>query len=355
MQKVVIFIPTLTIGGIERVLLTYAVGLNRRDYDVKCLVPVKKENEVNISSANIHIDYLRNSRLRYSFFEIVLYFLKNKPNVIITANDTTLIVFLANLLSFCPAKIITSHHNYFDGNLDVKWRHKFIAKYIYPFCNKIIVVSNGIFEILNSQFAIKRSKMITIPNPIDVGSVMGYADETVMDIPEHDYVLFVGRFSAVKNLTLLLSAYKIFIEKVCDIKLVMIGDGEEAEKMHILVKEMGLYDSVILMGMKSNPYPYIKRAKLVMLSSFSEAFPVILIESLVLGRTIVSTPTYGAIDILKNGKFGYLSKSLLSVTDFAEKMIIAYENQLDETFLFKEAVSSYGLEEKITVLEKILE
>jgi len=346
-----IFLPTISIGGIERVLLTYAAGLVKKNYDVTCLIAVdKKELDIN-KIENINFVCLNKARLRKSLWAIVKYLKINKPDVIITASDATLIVFLAKLFSSYSAKLITSHHNYYDNNTEIKSRQRLIVKYIYPLCDNVIGVSNGISSMLRTQFNLKN--VITIYNPIDYKFVTKSSEELVEDIPREDYFLFIGRFSTVKNIPLLFSAYKIFIQKYPNVRLVLIGDGEEKYNLLKKISVMNLSNSIDVMGVKSNPFPYIKKASLIVLSSLSEALPTVLIESLLLGRTTVSTPTKGAIDILDNGRLGYLSNSLIEATDLSEKMIIAYENPLKEEVLINEAMNRYNLDEKISQLEKI--
>lgn len=79
-----------------------------------------------------------------------------------------------------------------------------------------------------------------------------------------------------------------------------------------MIKDRSLEDKVVILGFKKNPYPYIKNAKCLVLSSEREGLPTILIESLILGTPVVSTNCIsGPSEILT----GELSKYLAKVND----------------------------------------
>jgi glycosyltransferase involved in cell wall biosynthesis len=350
-KKIVIFTPTLNIGGIERVLLTYAQGLGKKGYEIIYLTCSGKGNFQKEQFVNVQFVNLGVSRLRQSLWSLICFFKKSKPDIIITANDATLIIYLAKLLSRSSAKLITSHHNYYNNNSDAGIRHKFIIKYIYPLCNNVIAVSSGISLMLIKQFKLKEDKVTTIYNPVDINHIIHLSKEETSIF--NDYILYVGRLRKVKNLPLLLNAFKIFNQNHSNIELLIIGDGDIKEDLQKLILELELQNVVHLIGIRSNPFPYIKNAKIVVLPSLSEALPTILIESLVLGKTIVATPTLGAIDILKNGDYGYLSESLNNVDRFAEMLDIAYDQPIDVDVLTNIATQNYNLDLKISEIEKL--
>lgn len=354
MEKIVIFTPTLNIGGIERVLLTYAKGLGLRGYDVIYLTSTNKADFEPESLENVKFVNLNAPRLRKSLFSLIKFFRNINPNIILTANDATLIVFFAKIISGSSAKIVTSQHNYYQNNEEVGLRQKFIIKYIYPLCYKVIAVSDGIQKMLTCNFRMDFEKVKTIYNPIDLKMILASAEEPIEEILKDDYILFVGRLSIVKNLPFLLKSFSLFKESYSTVKLLIIGDGEDYERIVGIIEELNLKNFVYLMGSKPNPFPYIKNAKIIALSSKTEALPTILLESLALGKTIVSTPTQGALDILKNGELGYISKNFSDENDFCNVLKQAYNNPFDEKNLFSAVDQSYNLESKIVEFENLL-
>lgn len=352
MEKIIVFTPSLNIGGIERILLTYAKGLAEKGYDVTYLTISNQGDFEFKTSENLVFENLGIKRLRQALFSLIKFLRKNKPDIILCANEATMMIYIAKVLSGISAKIITSQHNYYENYLDMSFKKTFVPKYIFSRCFRVIAVSNGISSMLINDFNINPDKIVTISNPIDILQIQGQANEIVNDLP-NEYILFVGRFDKVKNIPLLIDAFKLFRQKFPTVKLLLIGGGSELNTLTDYILKVDLQKEIEVLGVKSNPFPYIKDAKMVVLSSISEAFPTVLLESLLLGTTIVSTPTPGARDILENGKYGYISDSISDVNDFYTKLVQGYLKPLDTNMLKEYALSNYNLGLKIMEIEKL--
>ena len=121
-----------------------------------------------------------------------------------------------------------------------------------------------------------------LPNPIDVKDIKEKSLK-LLDITLPDkYILFIGRLSYVKNLFLLLDAFER--GKLDDNYLVIVGDGEMKDALIEKTKKMNKVDKIMFLGEIENPLPILKRSQLLVLPSFSEAYPTILLEALCLAR-----------------------------------------------------------------------
>lgn len=342
------FTPSLNVGGLELISMTYAKALSSK-YAVTYVVchdkgTFTKEIDNNINLINLHTDRLRNSVCKLAKVIIDV-----NPSYIVTANDTTMIAVLSKWVARHSVKIITFQHSYITDEESNTLRSKFIIKFFFRFCYRIIAVSQGIREMLVNVLGVDSRKVTLILNPIDVSRILKFSKEQVV-VPDK-YIVFVGRLSPVKNLCFLLNAYKFCLQLESQLKLVIVGDGVEKEKLLALSNSLGISDKVLFLGEQSNPYPIIKKSSVVVLSSYSEALPTVLIEALVLGKTIVSTPTKGAKEILNNN-LGYIVNSFDDVMEFAKMIVYAYYNPIslpDE--VFKVAVSRYEIETRIREFE----
>lgn len=352
MEKIVVFTPSLNIGGIERILLTYSKGLASNGYAVTYLTLSHKGDFDFIACDNLDYENLGVKRLRNALFALIRFFRKAKPDVILVANETTLIIYLAKILSGIKVKIITSQHNYFDLYEKVGFKLIFVPKYIYPLCFKVIAVSDGIRKMLINNFNVPPRKVVTICNPIDTAEIRTLSMEPISNVP-NDYILFVGRFDKVKNILFLLDSFSVFCKEYPHFKLLLLGGGEEEKNIVDKIRALGLQDSVSILGIKPNPYPYIKNARIVVLTSLTEAFPTVLLESLLLGTTIVSTPTQGAVDILQKGKYGYISNSFLSIEEFSNLLVKAEKNPLAKDSLIDYVTDNYNLTLKVKEFETL--
>ncbi|MEA2049268.1 MAG: glycosyltransferase, partial [Campylobacterota bacterium] len=220
------------------------------------------------------------------------------------------------------------------------------------FYNKnLICVSNGVKNDLIDNFEIKPKSIDTIYNPFDVNDIQIMADINNPVIPNEDYIIHVGRFEiGHKRHDILLKAYKKSNIKE---KLVLLGDGKDRSTIEDLIKELNLEDKVILAGFDSNPYPWIKNAKLFLFSSDYEGFGMVLVESLILNTPVVSTDCpSGPSEILT----GELANYLVPVGDIdalASKMknALEYYPQIKDEYINK--FNSYTIiEQYINLINK---
>lgn len=149
-----------------------------------------------------------------------------------------------------------------------------------------------------------------IPNPI-VTPQMIEAAQAPLDHPwfrpgAPPVLVFAGRLEREKDLPTLLRAFAILREGL-DCRLLIIGDGRLRAQVESERHALGLGDRVALSGWQANPYPYLRQARLVVLSSVWDALPTVLIEALALGTPVVSTDCgAGPREILDGGRYGPL-------------------------------------------------
>jgi glycosyltransferase involved in cell wall biosynthesis len=186
---------------------------------------------------------------------------------------------------------------------------------------KIITVSKGIKETLVSKFKTNPSNVTVIYNPFDFEEILKKSIEFDVDF---DYVVHVGRFHPQKRHDILFESFK---KMNTDLKLVLLC--HESEELKNLIENYALKDRVVVIGFKQNPYPYIKKAKLLILTSDYEGLPTVLIEALSLNVPVVSTncPT-GPREILKDDLSQFLCK-YQDTDDIAEKANLALQNYPD--------------------------
>ena len=130
------------------------------------------------------------------------------------------------------------------------------------------------------------------------------------DKEKYNYdVLFLGRLTPQKNPYRLLDIFNKLIEIKPDVKCAIVGTGELEEEIKNLAISKKLTDNVSFLGFKSNPYKILADSKVMVLTSLWEGTPMVALEAMSLGIPIVSTPTDGMVDVVKNGVTGYLTDS----------------------------------------------
>ncbi|MDM1341696.1 glycosyltransferase [Acinetobacter pseudolwoffii] len=202
-----------------------------------------------------------------------------------------------------------------------------------------VAVSKGVEKDFIEIFGSK-SRITTIYNPIDVEQVVSTSNEYIPDI-EKPYIVNVGKFKQQKRHDILIKAYaKANVQE----KLVLVGTGELLEASKKLVKDLGIEDKVIFTGFKKNPYPYMKHAKLMVLSSDFEGLGLVILEALALGTPVISTDCpSGPSEILRSDRLVKLGK----ISALSDKISLALQQSdndpitLDRKFLPDYAVSKY--------------
>jgi glycosyltransferase involved in cell wall biosynthesis len=183
-------------------------------------------------------------------------------------------------------------------------------KFWYPQVTAVVCDSVGLARGIETGLNFKRGLIKTIYNPVidervtlSLERPFSHPWLTTQEVP---IFIAVGRFAPQKDHFTLIKAFAQF-RKQHPAKLILLGDGELRPQIQKLVDRLNLSADVSLPGFVENPYPYLKRANTLVLSSLWEGLPTVLIEALASGCQVVSTNCqYGPDEILENGKYGWL-------------------------------------------------
>ncbi len=186
----------------------------------------------------------------------------------------------------------------------------------------IIAVSHAVLEDMTGQFAVTPAKSAVINNPFDIEDILRLASEPC-DMAGQDYLIHVGRLHPHKRHDRLLRSYARTGIKA---PLMIMGQGSDRElsALQTLAKELNISDRVIFRGFTANPYPYMKHARMLILSSDSEGFGNVLVEALICQTPVVSTRCPGGPAEILTGE---LARGLADLNDesLAEKILTIYE------------------------------
>ncbi|SEM82850.1 glycosyltransferase [Halomonas caseinilytica] len=152
---------------------------------------------------------------------------------------------------------------------------------------QVIAVSQGVKDNLEKVVGLKAEKIVPIYNPYEREPFVAMAEEPA-SVPESDYLLCVAAIEPRKRHDRLLRAYA---KSDITTPLAIMGKGkpEHEEAVRRQIASLGLEDRVIWLGYHRNPYPFIREAKAMVLTSDAEGLPRVLIESLLLHTPVIST------------------------------------------------------------------
>jgi len=223
---------------------------------------------------------------------------------------------LAWRLAGVPTRLLLNEQNTVSlesGNA-TRWRGRLVPwliKRFYPWANGIVVVSHGVRDDMAQLTKIPLERITVIYNPSVVGAEVWEKAQAPLDHPwfkpgQPPVLIAVGRLQMQKDYPTLLHAFAK-VRKNRPVRLLILGEGKERPLLEELIKELGLKQDISLPGFVMNPYAYMARASLFVLSSRWEGLPTVLIEALCCGTPVVSTDCpSGPREILRDGQYGQL-------------------------------------------------
>ncbi len=184
------------------------------------------------------------------------------------------------------------------------------ARHLFPNATHFVGVSRGVSESVATAIGLPSSRITTIYNPVVTRRLLAKMEES----PNHPWlqdggvpvILAAGRLDAQKDYPTLLKAFAhLARERNC--RLIILGEGERRKELEGLVDSIQLTERVSMPGWVENPFAFMSRASLFVLSSRQEGLPGVLIQALACGCPCVSTDCpAGPAEILQNGQFGPL-------------------------------------------------
>lgn len=338
-MRVVLFIDILGGGGACRSVLTLFETLNQQGVDAHLILiyPIVKIPIENFKD-KIHILYetkfepkIKFKPLRYFLIAKKLLSELNKIgkyNLFISnlqfADHVTRVAKIPNAY-YCIRSNMSIDFLKFKRNKLTQSLKRIRLQKFYNNQN-IITISKGIEQDILQNLHIKPKSIQTIYNPFDIEKNLILAEEKNEYIPNEEYIIHVGRFHIhQKRQDLLLKAYK---KSQVPYKLLLLGQGDDEKLVHQYISELDLNEKVIFAGFHKNPYPFIKNAKLLVLTSDYEGFGRVIVEALGLGRTVISTNCpNGPSEILIDELSNYLARSG-DIDDIADKIRYAITNPM---------------------------
>jgi glycosyltransferase involved in cell wall biosynthesis len=183
------------------------------------------------------------------------------------------------------------------------------ARLFYPWADAVIAVSEDVARDLSKVTGMPRERIVTIPNPVVTLELKEKA-RAPLDHPwyrpgQPPVVLGVGRLVSAKDFPTLLRAFAR-LRATRPVRLMILGEGKGRAGLAALAEQLGIVGDVQFPGYVDNPFSYMARSAVFVLSSAWEGLPGVLIEAMACGCPIVSTDCPGAAEILGGGVHGPL-------------------------------------------------
>lgn len=344
-----LFISGLSVGGVQRSMLSLAHGLAARGHRVDLIVPkangfFRPQVSPLVRLVDIEhwwmrlplVGWWKRTRALVSPPALARYLQREQPDVLLSASHyVNLAAIWGRRLAGTDTPLVISQRTHLSRavqNADFPGGKRpllgWMARRFYPEAEAIIAVSDGVADDLAGLTSLPRERIQTIYNPVFTTELINKSLEAV----EHPWfapgappvILGVGRLAAQKDFPTLLRAFAR-VRASRPARLMILGEGRKRRELESLAASLRISQDLALPGFDENPFRYMAHAGLFVLSSEYEGLPGVLIQALACGCPVVSTDCpSGPREVLESGCYGPLvpvgddarmAQAILSVLD----------------------------------------
>jgi glycosyltransferase involved in cell wall biosynthesis len=357
-NNIIIFNPSIEDGGVEKNLFIISNYLSKKLKNLSLITSdyKKKEFSKNIKIITHRFKLNKNAgrKLKYLLCLILLIreILLNKRNCLVLSFQANI---YAIIICYLFNVKIISRSNSSPSGWSKNPIKNIIFKYFLKKADLIIVNSKDFKKEIDFKFNLN-SKLIY--NPFNFNLIKKKSNEKLklsFFSKKTLNIITVGRLTEQKDQITLIKAINI-ASKLINVRAIIIGKGNLKERLNNLILNYNLKKNIKLIGYKKNPYKYIKKADIFLLTSIFEGHPNVLIEAQYLKKFIISSncPT-GPKEILNNGKLG----NLFPIKDHVKlsNLLVKYKNNKINNLKIKtgyENLSKYDLEKNCNIYLKVI-
>jgi glycosyltransferase involved in cell wall biosynthesis len=315
-SKLAIFLPSLSGGGAERAMLNLAHGLAKCGCAVDLVLAQVKGPYVSEVQDSVRIVDLKAARVLTSLPALARYLRRERPTALLSALDYANVVALwARRLAGTPRRVVVNEQNTISRSARNSARRRqrmvpHLVKHFYPWADYVIGNSQGVAADLSQVTGLPDERIKILYNPVVTpelrAKVRAPLNHPWFEAGQPPVILAVGRLTKQKDFPTLIRALAQ-VRRTRPARLLILGEGPDRPELEALIRQLGLIDDIAMPGFVENPYAYMSRASLYVLSSRWEGLPTVLIEALYCGPRIIATDCpSGPREILADGRYGSL-------------------------------------------------
>lgn len=381
-KKILFYNGSLRMGGIERVLIEVIQNLDSNKYEIDLIIEdgIRSLNVFekdipdyiklfylkpeNIMQKTIFFREKRKSNLVYRvIYQLMMEYEKylkkqNLSKIVKNKKYDTIIDFDMGLSKYIDLvngnkKIVWIHSNiesWYKKRLRIKRLGERLKKY-----DVVVTICDAMKKNTEELYPFLKNKLIRVYNPFNFQKIRKLVEETDKNNEEllkENYFVSIMRLTIdSKDFETLIRGFSLAKNRGLKEKLYILGDGPDREKISEMIVKEKMEEEIFLLGNIKNPYPWIKNSKGLVHSSKYEGLPTVLIEALILGKTVISSdcPT-GPSEILEEGRLG----KLYSIGDHDKLSKLLLESLENEKIINKDEIKKYSVDYIIKEYENLI-
>jgi glycosyltransferase involved in cell wall biosynthesis len=300
-RRLSLFLPTLDDGGAERVMLQLCAGFAARGHAVDLVVAIPGGPLESQIPTSVRVVDLTARRSVGALPALVRYLRRETPQALLsTLEHSNILAVWASWLSRTGVRVVLREASVVLPRDEIHGPRQQVQRTLmrstYPAASAIVAVSKSVAQSLVERLGLAPALVQTIYNPV----VTPDLDEKASAPLDHPWfspgappvVLGVGRLAPEKDFATLVRAFAEVRAKRAA-HLLILGEGKERPALEALARELGVADDVRLAGYDHNPFRYMRRSTVFVLSSIFEGLPGALIQAMACGCRVVSTDCPG--------------------------------------------------------------
>lgn len=320
MKKILFFIPNLSVGGAEKVLVNLVNNMDRNKFDITVLTLFG--GGVNEQFLKPHIQYKYcfkktfkgNSQILKLFSPEKLYkkFIKDHYDIIVSYLEGP----TARIVSGCTdidTRLVSWIHS--KQETKKKLAYSFVsfseAKRCYERFDNTICVSKGVKDIFIGTLNF-RGNIEVLYNTNETADILRLSSEkTKVKIDTNaKSICVVGKIAANKGVDRILRIHRKLLSEGINTHLYYLGVGPEEDNLKAYIAKEGIENKVTFLGYQTNPYKYVKACDLFVCASFAEGFSTAATEALIVGTPVVTVEVSGMKEMLgENNEYGIVTEN----------------------------------------------
>lgn len=325
-MRIALVITELDPGGAEKCLVQLAIYLKQRKHDVRVFalgpkpLPDRGVLTKQLHAAGISVEF-GNATSIWSILATRRWLRKKlrefAPEIVQS------MLFHANLLTALAAN---SQQSILVGGVRVrqpeKWRWR-LQRWAVKRMHKLVCVSDDVLSHCYHAERIKHSKLVVIPNGIDLAEVDRQIQQSIslqwaeLGVPKAARVLlFVGRIHPQKGIDQLLAHSDSMLDALPEHHLVLMGDGPLKEQLQNGANKSKHATRIHFVGWQPNSVQWINRAELLLLPSLYEGMPNVVLEAMATRRPIITFDIDGVRQVLGNSDSDVVKRQIAPRGDF---------------------------------------
>lgn len=289
-------INDLRVGGIETAIINLLNNINYKKYNVTLVMEEKTGVLLKDVNKNVKVEELKVSNNKNVIIRKGINFIRKLNFAILNYHNFDFSCCYATYsLSANKVALISSTNNsiYVHSNYNYIYKKESEFKAFFNCRNissfrKIIFVANEAEKDFVKIYPELKNKCLVLNNFINPDKMLKLSTEKISE--EHPknkkLFVFIGRLDdSSKKVSRAIN----LVKNLSDVNLLIVGDGPDKKMYEDLVKENNLSKKITFVGQKTNPYPYIKIADYIILTSDYEGFPVTYLEAITLHKKLLTT------------------------------------------------------------------